>query len=560
MDHVYLEKFEFGYESDASGSFLIVNADADEKVLTYQIEMIKNNPNKNILPVSLIQKDSKYQFRYSITSRLTLSQYLKRNRLKRDEFINIFYDITKTILDAKVYLLSDKAFIINKDYIYINPDSMEVALVYLPVNFDININDNLKNFTINFIMYGANIEESSNDNFIQRILYLLKSDTFNILEFNNLLRELKAKRGIAQMDIHQYSDEGLSGVGNQSPDVLEKEPFIQGREIVKPSVERPESKKPVITKPETAKSKAQKSLIPKPQIPKPQIPRPQTPDSRIREARSNALIPNTNKDDNKSHPKGLKIKMRYKTSVIVIGGILQGIILICSIALLTSGVMDSLENDMAINIIGVGILAGAASYLVWKTLLVEKNKVESISEIKESIIKESIAVDKRQANEVNAKPIIMSDMKDKPSVEDKKPVIGREQSRAINLFEASDRTVIIQPKDYNKTVILNSKERAFPYLEGKNSSAKEKIIINMPSFIIGRLPGKADYISKNNAVGKVHAEIISRDGRYFVKDLNSLNGTFINAKRLTGNMEYEIKNNDTITFANSEYVFIVPGV
>jgi hypothetical protein len=558
MDHVYLEKFEFGYESDASGSFLIVNADVEDKVLTYQIEMIKNNPNKSILPVNLIQKDSKYQFRYSITSRLTLSQYLNRNRLKRDEFINIFYDITKTILDAKVYLLSDKAFIINKDYIYINPDNMEVALVYIPLNFDININDSLKNFTINFIMYGANIQESSNDNFIQRILYLLKSDTFNILEFNNLLRELKAKRGIAQMDVYQYSDEGLPGEGNQSSGILEQKPFIQGREIVKHNVERPENKKSVITKTEKSKPKTQKPQIPKPQIPKPQIPRPQTPDSRMPESRANALIPNTNKDDNKSYPKGLKIKMRYKTNVIVIGGILQGIILICSIALLTSGVMDSLENDMAINIIGVGILAGAASYLVWKTLLVEKNKAESVSEIKESIIKESIAVEKRQANEVNAKPIIMSDRIDKSSVEDKKPVIEREQSHAINLFKAADRTVIIQPEDYNRTMILNSKEKAFPYLEGKNNSSKEKIIINKPSFIIGRLPGKADYISKNNAVGKVHAEIICRDGRYFVKDLNSLNGTFINAKRLTGNMEYEIKNNDTITFANSEYVFIIP--
>jgi hypothetical protein len=435
---------------------------------------------------------------------------------------------------------------------------MEVALVYIPLNFDININDSLKNFTINFIMYGANIQESSNDNFIQRILYLLKSDTFNILEFNNLLRELKAKRGIAQMDVYQYSDEGLPGEGNQSSGILEQKPFIQGREIVKHNVERPENKKSVITKTEKSKPKTQKPQIPKPQIPKPQIPRPQTPDSRMPESRANALIPNTNKDDNKSYPKGLKIKMRYKTNVIVIGGILQGIILICSIALLTSGVMDSLENDMAINIIGVGILAGAASYLVWKTLLVEKNKAESVSEIKESIIKESIAVEKRQANEVNAKPIIMSDRIDKSSVEDKKPVIEREQSHAINLFKAADRTVIIQPEDYNRTMILNSKEKAFPYLEGKNNSSKEKIIINKPSFIIGRLPGKADYISKNNAVGKVHAEIICRDGRYFVKDLNSLNGTFINAKRLTGNMEYEIKNNDTITFANSEYVFIIP--
>ncbi|NLP14290.1 MAG: FHA domain-containing protein [Clostridium sp.] len=553
MDHGYLERFEFDYESDASGSFLIVNADADEKVLTYQIEMIKNNPNKNILPVSLIQKDSKYQFRYSITSSLALSQYLKRNKLKRDEFIDIFYDITKTILDSKSYLLSDKAFIINKEYIYINPDSMEVALVYLPLNFDININEILKNFTINFIMYGSNIEESSNDNFIQRILYLLKSDTFNILELNNLLRELKAKRETAQMDVHQHSDKNLPDVENPSPNILEPKAFIQGSETTKSSVKRPENKKPVTAKPEATKPKTCRPQIPKPQIPKPKVPKPQIPGSRMPKPRTNALIPNTKNDNTASRPR--EIKMRYKTSVIVLGGILQGIMLFCSILLLTSGVMDSLENDMAINIIGVGMLVGAASYLVWKTLLVEKNKVENIS-----TIKKSSAVAKQQLDGQKKEPVFVPDRKNSPLAEGIKPERGREQSLAVNLFKAADRTVIIQPKDYNKTMFLSSKEKAYPYLEGKNSSAREKIIINRSNFIIGRLPGKADYISKNNAVGKVHAEIISRDGCYFVKDLNSLNGTFINAKRLTSNMEYEIKNNDIITFANSEYVFIIPDV
>ena len=553
MDHGYLERFEFDYESDASGSFLIVNADADEKVLTYQIEMIKNNPNKNILPVSLIQKDSKYQFRYSITSSLALSQYLKRNKLKRDEFIDIFYDITKTILDSKSYLLSDKAFIINKEYIYINPDSMEVALVYLPLNFDININEILKNFTINFIMYGSNIEESSNDNFIQRILYLLKSDTFNILELNNLLRELKAKRETAKMDVHQHSDKNLPDVENPSPNILEPKAFIQGSETTKSSVKRPENKKPVTAKPEATKPKTCRPQIPKPQIPKPKVPKPQIPGSRMPKPRTNALIPNTKNDNTASRPR--EIKMRYKTSVIVLGGILQGIMLFCSILLLTSGVMDSLENDMAINIIGVGMLVGAASYLVWKTLLVEKNKVENIS-----TIKKSSAVAKQQLDGQKKEPVFVPDRKNSPLAEGIKPERGREQSLAVNLFKAADRTVIIQPKDYNKTMFLSSKEKAYPYLEGKNSSAREKIIINRSNFIIGRLPGKADYISKNNAVGKVHAEIISRDGCYFVKDLNSLNGTFINAKRLTSNMEYEIKNNDIITFANSEYVFIIPDV
>jgi len=73
---------------------------------------------------------------------------------------------------------------------------MDVSLVYLPLNIENNVNEQLKNFTMNFIMFSANIEENNSDNFLQRILNLLKSDTFNILEFNKLLNDLEAESGM----------------------------------------------------------------------------------------------------------------------------------------------------------------------------------------------------------------------------------------------------------------------------------------------------------------------------------------------------------------------------
>jgi len=98
------------------------------------------------LPLDIRQKDAKYNFYYNITSKLALSQYLKRNKLKRNDFINIFKDITKTILSAKDYLLSDRSFILNEDYIFIDPNTMDVSLVYLPLNIENNVNEQLKKF------------------------------------------------------------------------------------------------------------------------------------------------------------------------------------------------------------------------------------------------------------------------------------------------------------------------------------------------------------------------------------------------------------------------------
>ena len=58
----------------------------------------------------------------------------------------------------------------------------------------LNINSILKEFTKNFIINSSNIDESDNDNFIKRVINLLKLDTFNILEFEKLLNELRENK------------------------------------------------------------------------------------------------------------------------------------------------------------------------------------------------------------------------------------------------------------------------------------------------------------------------------------------------------------------------------
>ena len=116
---------------------------------------------------------------------------------------------------------------------------------------------------------------------------------------------------------------------------------------------------------------------------------------------------------------------------------------------------------------------------------------------------------------------------------------------------------VISNSSVSETVFLGTAFKRNPLLKVIKTGNAEEIVINKPSFIIGRLDGQVDYVHSNNAIGKVHAEIITREGCYYLKDLNSKNGTFVNGKRLESNTEYEIKNNDKITLANSDFVFIV---
>ena len=52
-------------------------------------------------------------------------------------------------------------------------------------------------------------------------------------------------------------------------------------------------------------------------------------------------------------------------------------------------------------------------------------------------------------------------------------------------------------------------------------------------------------VANNEYVSRAHAEIHARNGHYFLRDLDSRNGTFVNGRRVSG--EQELAANDTIT-------------
>ena len=61
----------------------------------------------------------------------------------------------------------------------------------------------------------------------------------------------------------------------------------------------------------------------------------------------------------------------------------------------------------------------------------------------------------------------------------------------------------------------------------------EKIELGKPSFVLGKNPEKSDYaVADNTNISRVHAVITMRNGRYYVMDQNSTNGTFINGSLL----------------------------
>lgn len=84
----------------------------------------------------------------------------------------------------------------------------------------------------------------------------------------------------------------------------------------------------------------------------------------------------------------------------------------------------------------------------------------------------------------------------------------------------------------------------------------EKIELGKPSFVLGKNPEKSDYaVADNTNISRVHAVITMRNGRYYVMDQNSTNGTFINGRKIKAGQETEILPGDCLMLANEEFIF-----
>lgn len=80
-------------------------------------------------------------------------------------------------------------------------------------------------------------------------------------------------------------------------------------------------------------------------------------------------------------------------------------------------------------------------------------------------------------------------------------------------------------------------------LEGDNFKIELK---SNEEYIIGRHAHGAEYLSKNPYVSRKHAKIYFKNDYWYIQDLNSTNGVYINGEKVDNHI---IKDGDTISFS-----------
>lgn len=104
------------------------------------------------------------------------------------------------------------------------------------------------------------------------------------------------------------------------------------------------------------------------------------------------------------------------------------------------------------------------------------------------------------------------------------------------------------------TTLLKRESVVYPYLV--RVSNHDKVEVNKPVFRIGKERSFVDYfVANNNAVSRLHADIIKKGENYYLRDNNSTNHTFVNGVMIDVNQERELYDGDALMFANEAFEF-----
>lgn len=84
----------------------------------------------------------------------------------------------------------------------------------------------------------------------------------------------------------------------------------------------------------------------------------------------------------------------------------------------------------------------------------------------------------------------------------------------------------------------------------------ERVFLDCPHFRIGKSVQNNEYsMPEIKTVSRSHATIEASDDRYFIMDMGSTNGTFVNDQEIPANTRTEIGHGDRIRLANETFIF-----
>ena len=122
------------YKRDFKNNYMLISFEDEEEadIEKYEFKMLENNYISGLMKFKLVKENEKTIFCYDITSKQSLSRILEYKPIGWEDIKKIVLGIIRAITNMERFLLETYGLLLNTDYIYADPESLDLALCYLP--------------------------------------------------------------------------------------------------------------------------------------------------------------------------------------------------------------------------------------------------------------------------------------------------------------------------------------------------------------------------------------------------------------------------------------------
>ncbi|MGN0316845.1 MAG: DUF6382 domain-containing protein [Lachnospira sp.] len=491
----------FKYENVGSNTFLSYYLKENESLDTLSLGMITNNRIPGLAPAFFTQMDTQKYIKYNVTAKISVKQ-LFEGQVNKKRLIGVFTGITNALISAEDYMIDINSIVLNLDYIFADVSSCDTVLICLPVNQQEEKVDMLS--FLKKIMFSSQFDQTENCDYVAKIInYLNSAVIFSPVDFKKVLDSVSSKK---------VDTDNSNRPTSQSANKVN---------LSQPKVKSVVTQQPVVSQP-IVKQEKKEFIPPKDSVRQVEKGLPDNyPSSKVKTGYNNEekitfmyLMQHYNKE-NVAKYKAQKATKKSKN--VKNGG---------------------------------------------KELPLKKQSQRTFTvpgaptKVDFAIPGQPIPPPQPQLNEPvqhSATPQVHTIPQAQRSVQSTYTPLAVPRSQSANFGE----TTVLGGGGIGETTVLGASSpevKNTPHLiRTKNN---ERINLDKPVFRIGKEKSYVDYfVSDNTAVSRSHANIITRDDKYFIVDTNSTNHTYVNGGMIQSNVETALSHGTKIRLANEDFEF-----
>ena len=504
----------FTYENQGTNTYLVYALKETDSLDTMSLGMITNNKIPGLANTVFMQLDNQKYIKYNVSAKVSVKQFFT-GAVNKKRLLGVFRGIVDAMLSAEEYMIDHEMIVLDLEHIFADVSTCETVLICVPV-----LGDSMEPLDLGMffksIMFSTQFDQTENCDYVAKIInYLNSTPLFSLIDFQALLDS-----------VDTAVNQPAGYVKTQS--VVTPQPAASPQPVValQPAAnQQPAASPQPVVKTQPAMStpiEVPGSPIQADSVKKTQTKEGEKPMSMFyllqHYNKENAAAYKAQKEAQKTEKKASESKKDKKTKK-------------------NKEVMD-VPSMKVPGAPGIPVPGYAIPGQSVQPQPIEPMKPETVT-----------------------KPVTPTPVTPAPVTPP--PVATVPQTPNYPTYPAATasvgygETTVLNNVVYGETTVLSgdlSNVAKAPYLV--RSKNNEKILINKPVFRIGKERSYVDYfIGDNAAISRSHANIITREGQYFVVDTNSTNHTYVNGRMIQSNEEVQITSGNNIKLGNEDFEF-----